>query len=520
MKPVSRRTWLKRSGAAAAVSLSAPYVSRLAHAVPGTNKGDNLFSLGVASGDPLSDSVVLWTRLAPKPLEPGGGMPLKPVDVAWEIFEDEKMTRIVRQGTAPAHPDWSHSVHVDVRGLNSARWYWYRFRLGDQTSEIGRTRTAPAPGAAVEKLRFASACCQKYEDGHYTAYKHMRDEDLDFVLFLGDYIYEKEARLGKPRAHDLPLAETLEHYRARYGLYKSDENLKAVHAAFPWIVTWDDHEFANDYADDVDTPNGERSPEFLARRANAYRAYYEHMPLRAAQKPKGPHLKLYRRFRFGDLAAVHVLDTRQYRTPQPCGNKTRPVCAETDDPERTILGREQKAWLLDGLANTPSRWTVIAQQVPMMQRNNPKGGVARYNMDKWDGYRADRNDLLRFIGERNIADVIALSGDVHTNFAGDLKYDFDDPSSKTVGSEFIGTSIASRGDGHDLSKKGRKFLEDNGHLKFYNRQRGYLLNTVTPDSWRADFRVMEYISRPGAPVRTRASFMVEAGRPGLKKLTG
>jgi alkaline phosphatase D len=520
MKPVSRRTWLKRSGAAAAVTVSAPYVARLAHAVPGTHKGDNLFSLGIASGDPLPDGVVLWTRLAPKPLEPGGGMPLKPVDVAWEVFEDEKMTKIVRQGSAVAHPDWGHSVHVDVRGLQPSRRYWYRFRVGNRASALGRTRTAPAPGTVVSRLKFASACCQKYEDGHYTAYQHMLAENLDFVLFLGDYIYEKAAKLGKPREHDLPLAETLEHYRARYGLYKGDENLQAVHAAFPWIVTWDDHEFANDYADDHDTPNGERSPEFLARRANAYKAYYEHMPLRAAQKPKGPHLTLFRRFAFGDLAAVHVLDTRQYRTPQPCGNKTRPVCAETNDPERTILGRKQKAWLLEGLANAKVRWNAIAQQVPMMQRNNPKDGVKRYNMDKWDGYRADRNDLLRFIGERNIAGVIALSGDVHTNFAGDLKYDFDDPASKTVGSEFIGTSIASRGDGHDLSKKGRKFLEDNGHLKFYNRQRGYLLNTVTADSWRADFRVMDFITKPGAPVQTRASFMVEAGRPGLKRVSG
>ncbi len=520
MKTLSRRRCLARSSAAAAVAITAPFVARLAHALPEVAKGNNIFSLGVASGDPLPDGVVLWTRLAPQPLEENGGMPKKVVEVAWEIAEDERFQNVVQKGTVIADPAWGHSMHVDVRGLKPARWYWYRFRFGNQMSAVGRTRTAPPVGTPLDRLRFAFASCQKYEDGYYTAYQHMAKEDLDLVFFLGDYIYEKDAKWGKPRGHDLELAETLGQYRQRYGLYKSDSLLQAAHEAVPWIVTWDDHEFTNDYANDIDTPNLEQSPEVLQRRANAYKAYYEHMPLRSAQRPKGPHMQLYRRFAFGDLAAFNVLDTRQYRTRQPCDNENRPLCDEVFDPKATMLGKAQEGWLFGGLMASKARWNVLAQQIPFMQRNNRKRGVDRFKMDKWDGYRVPRKRLLQFLDEKKIANPVVITGDAHENCIGELKTDFDDPSSKTVGCELITTSIASRGDGRDMTGKGRRLLKHNDHIKFYNRYRGYIRCDVTPQEWRADLRTVAVISKPGAPIKTRASFVIEAGKPGLKKVTG
>jgi alkaline phosphatase D len=519
---LSRRKWIVRSSAAAAVTIAAPfaapYVSRRAHASLQIAKGDNIFGLGIASGDPLPDSIVLWTRLAPKPVKEDGGMPNKSFEVSWEIAEDEKLTKTVQKGKAITDPAWGHSVHVDVRGLNPARLYWYRFQVGNQASAIGRTKTAPAFGAAIDQVKFAFTSCQKYEEGYYTAHKHLAQEDLDFVLFLGDYIYEKPAKAGKPRSHDLDLAETLVQYRQRYGVYKSDADLQACHAAHPWIMTWDDHEFANDYANNYDGQNDETAPEYMVRRVHAYKAYYEHMPLRKVHIPRGPHMQLYRRFAFGDLISMNILDTRQYRTPQPCGNKFQEMCDEASDPKAKILGKKQEQWLLGGLASSKACWNVLGQQVPLMRRNYPKRGNDRYNMDKWDGYRENQSKLVNFLDEKKIANPVVLTGDVHTNFAGELKKDYDDPSSKTIGCEFITTSISSKGDGYDVGKKGRKYLKNNDHLKFYNRQRGYSVSTVTKSQWRNDFRIVDYISRPGAPIKTRASFAIEAGKPGLEKV--
>jgi alkaline phosphatase D len=515
---LTRRKWLLGSSAAAAVAVSAPFVARFAHASPDIAKGETIFGLGIASGDPWSDSIVLWTRLAPKPVEENGGMPDKPFEVTWEIAADERMTQTVQKGTAVADPNMGHCVHVDVRGLNPARDYWYRFRIGNQQSAIGHTRTAPAPGTAVDQVKFAFSSCQKYEEGHYTAHKHMAGEDLDFVLFLGDYIYEKPAKLGKPREHDLDLCESVAQYRQRYGLYKSDVNLQACHAAHPWINTWDDHEFANDYANDYDTPNAEKSPEFLQRRANAYKVFYEHMPMRKTQMPRGPHLQLYRRFVFGDLVLLNVLDTRQYRTPQPCGNKTKPLCDEVYDPKATMLGAQQERWLFDGLTASKARWNALGQQVPMMQRLNPKRGTDRYNLDKWDGYRVSRSRLINFLDKQNISNPVVLSGDIHEHHVGDLKLNFDDPTSKTVGSEFVTTSISSKGNGRNMTKKGKRYLKYNDHFKFFNQKRGYNLTTVTRNEWRSDLKTLKRVTEPDMPIKTKASFAINAGKPGVEEI--
>ena len=281
------------------------------------------FNLGIASGDPRPNGVLLWTRLAPEPLaEDGrGGMPEETVPVQWEVADDENFSRIASQGTAHARPSLGHSVHAVARGLEPNRNYFYRFKAGSEISPVGRTKTVPAPGAAVSEMRFAFASCQQFEHGYYTAYRYISEEDLDLVVHLGDYIYEYGideyvAPSGNVRHHNSQKIFTLPQYRNRYALYRSaSTNLKAAHAAFPWLVTWDDHEVENNYADG--TPGSTLSvEEFLRRRAAAYQAYYEHMPLRRSSMPQGPDMPLYRRLTYGNLVEFNILDTRQYRNDQ------------------------------------------------------------------------------------------------------------------------------------------------------------------------------------------------------------
>lgn len=470
------------------------------------------FTLGVASGDPLPDGVVLWTRLAPD-LAAGGGMPPEPVEVEWQVAADDGFRRIVRRGRAPAVPELAHSVHVEVDGLEPGRDYWYRFIAADAESPVGRTRTAPAPDAAPDALRFAFASCQHYEYGYYTAYRHMAAEDLDLVIHLGDYIYEYGPARDRARVHDAPEVVTLEDYRRRYALYKSDADLQAAHAAFPFVATWDDHEVDNNYAADIpqdDTPRD----AFLRRRAAAYQAYYEHMPLRAASLPRGPDLLLYRRLAFGRLAELSILDGRQYRSDQPCGDRRGPACPEVFAEEATMLGPVQERWLLDGLGRSRARWNIIGNQTLIARLDSAPGPDEQISMDNWNGYAAARRRLLTFLHERRPSNPVVLTGDIHLSMVADLKADFDDPASPVVGTEFVGTSISSGGDGSETDPRGERWLTENPHLRFFNAQRGYVRCTVTPGRWTTDYRVVPYVSRPGAPIVTRASFVLEDGRPG------
>lgn len=474
----------------------------------------SLFSLGVASGDPLPDSVVIWTRLARDPLN-GGGMPDAPVSVRWEVAADDGFQRIVRHGTAAALPARAHSVHVEVQGLRPERWYWYRFHSSGETSAVGRTRTAPDRAATPRQFRFAFASCQNYEHGYYTGYRHMAAEEIDLVVHLGDYIYEVAAQPRQVRHHQAWNATTLADYRNRYALYKLDPDLQAAHAAFPWAVLWDDHEVVNDYAGQRDISDPAAAAEFLKRRAAAYRAYYEHMPLRASARPSGPDMRLYRRLRFGKLLTLNLLDTRQYRTGQPCGNKWRQRCDTVDSPAATMLGAEQESWLDRGFADSGTRWNVLAQQVPMMARKRFIDSVPHYVMDKWDGYPAARNRLFDAIGRHRPSGLIVLSGDVHATWVGDLKRDFADPSSATIGTEFVGTSISSGGDGQDMTPRIERIIAANPHIRFYNGRRGYVRCSVTGDEWRTDLRMVPYVSKPGAPVATLRSFVVDRQNPGV-----
>jgi alkaline phosphatase D len=478
------------------------------------------FTLGVASGHPLPGGVVLWTRLAPQPLVPGGGIAPEVVPVAWEVATDERLTQVVQRGTAAATPEWAHAVHVEVGGLTPDRWYWYRFRAGGETSPVGRTRTAPVVGAAVDRLRFAFASCQHYEQGYYGAYHRMLADDLDLVVHLGDYIYESSWGQNHVRQHGAPEPHTLDDYRIRHALYKTDPDLRAMHAACPWLVTWDDHEVANDYADDRSQWAHPRE-WFLARRAAAYKAYYEHMPLRRQAVPFGPHLRLYHHVTFGTLAQFHVLDNRQFRSHQPCvapgrgGATVTEECPARLDERLTMHGEVQERWLETALDRSRARWNVLAQQSIMAQIDRKPGPGQQFWTDSWDGYPAARRRLLDYLGARKPANPVAIGGDVHSFWVTDLRPDFDDPRSPVVATELVGTSITSQFGRPEVLDTQRA---DNPHVRFADgRRRGYVRVEVTPARWQADLRAMRSVTQPRAEADTLATFVVEDGRPGAVK---
>jgi len=478
---------------------------------------DYPFQLGVASGDPSPDGIVLWTRLCTNPHVESELSP-EDLQVAWQIAEDEQLTKVVQSGVTTASRDWAHSVHVEVAGLKPDWTYYYQFKLGLETSPVGRTRTAPTADVLSNSFRFAFASCQRREEGYYTAYEHMLRDDLHAVIHLGDYIYEKSPKPGTPRHFEGPLIKTLADYRTRHAIYRTDPTLQAVHAAFPWIVTWDDHEFENNYAGAGTAKQVAAELErHLQQRANAYQAYYEHMPLRAASLPRGPAMDLYRRLRFGRLVEFSVLDTRQFRTGQPCGDGYATPCSEVYDPQASLLGEQQEQWLQQNLRGSPCEWNVMAQQVIMAQINFDPGAGTAFSMDKWSGYDVPRRRLMQFLSDHEVRNAVTLTGDVHCNWVNDLKVDYGDSATRTVGTEFVGTSITSRGDGAETRDTTAGILANNPAVRFFNDERGYVRCEVTPDQWRTDFRTVEYVSRPGAPCRTRASFVVSTGRPGAER---
>ena len=478
----------------------------------------NPFTLGAASGDPSPDGVVLWTRLATEPLDGGGLPPNESYEVHWRVAADSNMLEVVQSGTATADPELAHSVHVEVDGLEPGRWYWYEFRAGSEVSPRGRTRTAVAAGQDLDLLNFAFVSCQHYEHGYFTAFRHMLAGDLDLVIHLGDYIYESAGADDRPRKHLGGELHTLEDYRRRYAQYRLDPDLQAAHQAVPWVVTWDDHEFDNNYASDIPEEKGPMPrDEFLARRAAAYQAYYEHMPLRRAAIPNGPNMQIYRRIVFGNLAQFDVLDTRQYRSDQPCGDGNKPPCEGVFGSDATIMGAAQEKWLFDGLGRSQALWNVIAQQVMVAPLDRVPGGDKVLSMDKWGAYDASLKRFMRFLDEGNPSNPVVLTGDIHNNWVNDLHLDFADPRSKIVATELVGTSIASGGDGSDQREDTDGVLRDNPFVRFFNNQRGYVRCSLSKSECRADYRVMDFVERPGGAISTRASFVVEDGERGVKK---
>ena len=521
---LERRDFLKTLGLGAGFMLSESLASSHAWANP-VFKADP-FSLGIASGEPEADGFVLWTKLAPEPLAENSGMPARPVEVKWTLSTDEKMAGILRSGTATAKPELGHSVHVELTGLEPGREYFYRFEAGGVRSPIGRAKTFPAPGATTP-IRFASAGCQRYEDGYFTAWRRIAEDKLDFVAHYGDYIYEYKALKpdGDRRVdiiRDMPGAPakclTLADFRNRYAIYKLDPDLQAAHASTPFLVSFDDHEVENNWTGDGSAYEGTSKQAFTLRRAAAFQAWYEHMPLRARQMPKGPDVLAYRRFKIGGLMQLDMLDTRQYRDSQPCGDGWK-VCPEARALHRTMLGKQQEDWLFAGFRENRATWNLLAQQVPMGRFDrNPDPTITETHMDKWDGAEAARNRLFAAAEGAKLINLVVLAGDVHHNRAAELKADFDDPASKTAGVEFIATSISSNGDGSDQPRTVPSLMSANPQIKFYNNQRGYVRHQVSAERWQADFQVLDKVSVKDAPARTRASFIVESGKPVLNRI--
>jgi len=470
------------------------------------------FALGVASGSPRPASVVLWTRLT------GTELPERAA-VAWELARDEAFTDIAARGSETAEAAWAHSVHAEPAGLDAGRWYWYRFRALGARSPIGRTRTAPAPDAR-EPLQFAIASCQRYDHGHYAAWRHMADENLDLVLFLGDYIYEGASapNAGRVRLHEGGVAETLEQYRRRHAQYKSDLALQAMHAAAPWIMVWDDHEVDNDYAD---LRSQSLDPRFELRRAAAYQAYWEHLPFPKALRPRGADMRIYTRADWGTLARIHALDDRQYRDPQACPRPDRggsntvllKDCDPLVDAGRSLLGKRQELWLAEGWS-AEHGWNLVAQQTLMARFSwrDPAGGGGLYWTDGWDGYPAARKRLLGTLVERKLKNTVVFGGDVHANYVADLRTDYDDDRSPTVATEFCGTSITSHGLAPERLAAALPF---NPHIRYGSSgHHGYARFALDAKALHARLRVVDAPLDPASAIRTEARFVVEAGKPG------
>ncbi|MBW4716029.1 alkaline phosphatase D family protein [Saccharothrix obliqua] len=499
MTSLTRRTLLVGGAALAAVGAGFPKLA-------------NPFTLGVASGDPSHDGVVLWTRLAPSPLDGNGlgGMPNRVVPVHWELAEDERFRRVVRRGVEVARPQSAHSVHVEPFGLRPGRDYYYRFRVDGHVSPVGRTRTAPEPWSVGQDLTMCFASCAHYGEGYFTAYRRLAEDHPDLVLHLGDYQYEYAAAKKDVREVLGPETRTLADYRLRHAQYKTDADLQLAHAVAPWAVVLDDHEVENNWADEVPE---QPDPDFLKRRAAAFQAYYENMPLRRAARPNGIDMRLYRRIRWGNLATFHMLDTRQYRDDQACGDGWK-TCADAAAPGRSITGAAQEAWLLDGFRRSRARWDVLGQQVFFAERDRKDGPEKEVSMDAWDGYLASRDRVTRGWVDARVRNTVVLTGDVHAAYAADVKADWHDPaSSRTVGTELVCSSITSGGDGNDTSDEVQ--LRLNPHIKMHSRRRGYVRTRFSAREMRVDFRALPHVSKPGAEATTLKSFVVEDRNPGL-----
>ena len=479
---------------------------------------DEPFSLGIASGDPTESSAVIWTRLAPRPLDPDGGMGGQRTAVGWEVADDEGFTKIVRNGRYTAGPELGFSVHVDVGGLQPGREYFYRFTLPAGPSPTGRLRTTPAAGDATT-LRLAIASCQHFEQGLYTAFDHLAADGAALVAHLGDYIYEY-AGVERVRKYATTEIQTLSDYRARYAQTKSDPALKAAHAAAPWIVTWDDHEVDNNYAGLNGENDMESEEQMRLRRAAAYQAWWEHMPVRVPRAKSWSDLTIARSIDWGTLARLWILDTRQHRNDQACGDGNQIVpCGDWADPARTLLGSEQERWLFDGLARPHPGWTVLVNQIRMAPFDSAPGADRRVSMDQWSGYPAALDRMCRAIATHAPNRTIAVTGDIHSNWVSELRGSYERGGAPVVAAEFVGTSISSGGDGQDATSGWNdRTRAENPDTKWHNARRGYVVCEFAPRETRAHYRTVPFVTKPGAPIQTAASWRVEHGRPGIDRL--
>ena len=493
------------------------------------------FTLGVAAGAPRTSGFVLWTRLAPQPLllegdlgQPGdlGLAGLSPItgdiEIGYEIARDPDMRQIVQRGRAIAEARYGYSVHHDVTGLQSGRPYWFRFFCGDAVSRIGHARTLPATDNEAPAIKLGIASCANYEHGYFSAYRRLAAEQPDLMIFLGDYIYEKAHGGDVIRRHsDGIAAKTLAQYRRRYAQYRLDPDLQALHAAVPSLVTWDDHEVQNDYAGDW-SETFDDPAAFRQRRAAAYQAFYEHMPLRPSlSQPHGADMRIYDRTSFGSLLQLHLLDGRQYRSREACYARpdhggghfeTDRSCSELRQPNRSLLGRTQEDWLYDGLATSPANWNLIAQDVLMAPFREaqpaPEHGFSSAT-DRWDGYPANRDRLLQHLYQARPGNPVVLSGDIHSFWANDLHLNAEDTGSPLVAHELVGSSITSSGPDYAAFTA---TLRDNPHVRFFDsRQRGYMLLDIDRQRLTAHYRTISDVTDPQARLSTLCSFTIESG---------
>lgn len=535
----SRRDVLRHALIAGAASAAMP--TALAAAPAEAVEQDPFRLLGVASGDPTATGVVLWCRLALDLSDAERwGLSASAYRVSWEVrLADKPNARPVRAGTAIAARDRGYAVHAEVTGLAPAQAYVYRFRIGRHEAG-GTTRTAPAASVMADRLRLCFCSCAEYENELYFAYGHMADEKPDLIVHLGDYIYEetydryykkgldtRARRLTFDR--DQPL-RTLAQYRRRYAEHKTDPMLQRAHAAAPWVMTWDDHEVANDYAGG-NSANAKET-DFLQRRIAAYRAYFENMPIRLSTLPvREGRRQLYRGFDFGRLMSLQMLDERQYRDPQACrfdklpGGKNVGLadCAQLES-NRTILGTAQERWIAGQLAASKSRWNLLAQGVMFAHletRNDPKLKGRRdphmWN-DTWSGYLPARQRMIELLAQNKAKNPVVVSGDIHAHFVNRIYRDWRKPGADLVAPELVVAAVSSFA--RDLTP----IVSDERNkdvVAFYDaKSNGYVRCDVTPDAIEATMvRLTNKNRADGTSIADRSvRFRIAAGNPDPQRL--
>lgn len=551
----TRRRFLQSAAATSALAAASVSSSGRAFAqssldnFPGSSKpepvtiplGELPFVHGVASGDPLPNTVVLWTRVTPSAeAMPGSGIG-EDVTLTWDVALDAEFTSAVVSGRVVATSASDHTVHVDPFGLSANTTYFYRFTVADgplagRVSPVGRTVTAPPLNSSPDSLRFAVASCANWEGGFYTAYGDMARRglggELDFVLFLGDYLYEyasgvNPGKSGVTRPFEPPWEiVTAQDYRVRHGQYRRDTELQAAHAAAPWVVTWDDHEIANDASVPGAQGHDLFEGDWAARRAAAMGAYLDWMPVRASNPAEGG--RLYRSLRFGTLAELHMLDLRSYRSG--------PGLIRSTDPERTIMGQEQFTWLSQKLSTSDATWSLIGTSVmisplelldldpavraPLAAITGADSGAelaTGLNADQWDGYPADRDRLLTQIAEtRPDASTVFLTGDIHSEWAGKVSH-----RGRVIGAELVCSSVTAPNlddalhlpAGSAISRAAeRHVLANNPHFEHVNLDaHGYMIVRLDAEGVKGTWLRVDDIERAGSPVRVRSSWVFSGG---------
>lgn len=476
------------------------------------------FPFGIASGDPTHDSMVLWTRLASTT---GDFSPVanQPVNVAWAIATDPHMRNTLQRGIGVAHPAFGHSVHINVQHLQPDQDYYYTFRCGMMQSPIGKTRTLPAPDSNIARFRFNVVSCQNWEQGWFSAYDGMVEDNPAFVLHLGDYIYEISRGNGVRQHETRQTPRTLADYRARHALYKTDPSLQQAHARYPFVLTLDNHDALYDNTSD---------PAELKRRAAAYQAWYEFQPVRFAPQLDSAAMQIRRSIDIGRLLRLNIPDTRQFRdTETPCANSSDPTfafgvyernCAAVNDPRRSMLGAEQEAWLSRRLQHSEATWNIIATTVKMTPFDMQHHGELYRYLQSWDGYPAERNRLLDRIVEAGTHNPVSLSGDIHSFLVSRVVRNVGDHPRNAPMTELVGTSISSLWP-EPLAAPMRNALSDNPHVNYFDSEkRGYLRCTFTPDECLADLRTISSALQPSGLVGTSARFVIHNGLTGAERI--